>query len=129
MESKRQQKFARLIQRDLADIFQREAKGIFGSNFVTITNVKVTPDLGIAYVYMSILAASDKQAVVDIAEDNNKMIRQVLARKIKNQVRAIPELRFFLDDTSDYVQKMDELFDTLDIPPSDNEGEDDNEVR
>ena len=129
MESKRQQKFARLIQRDLADIFQREAKDIFGKNFVTITNVKVTPDLGIAYVYMSILVASDKQAVVDIAEDNNKMIRQVLARKIKNQVRAIPELRFFLDDTSDYVQKMDELFDTLDIPTSEKKGEDDDELR
>ncbi|EAY26577.1 30S ribosome-binding factor RbfA [Microscilla marina] len=120
MESKRQQKFARLIQKDLADIFQREVKDIFKTHFVTITNVKVTPDLGIAYVYLSILAASDKQAVVDIAEDNNKMIRQVLARKIKNQVRAIPELRFFLDDTSDYVQKMDELFDNLDIPPSSN---------
>lgn len=125
MESKRQQKFARLIQRDLADIFQREVKDIFKTHFVTITQVKVTPDLGIAYVYLSILAASDKQAVVDIAEDNNKMIRQVLARKIKNQVRAIPELRFFLDDTSDYVQKMDELFDNLDIPPSNDEGDKD----
>lgn len=124
MESKRQQKFARLIQKDLADIFQREVKDIFKTHFVTITHVKVTPDLGIAYVYLSILAASDKQAVVDIAEDNNKMIRQVLARKIKNQVRAIPELRFFLDDTSDYVQKMDELFDNLDIPPSNEEGDD-----
>ncbi|WP_299456468.1 30S ribosome-binding factor RbfA [uncultured Microscilla sp.] len=128
MESKRQQKFARLIQKDLADIFQREVKDIFKTHFVTITNVKVTPDLGIAYVYLSILAASDKQAVVDIAEDNNKMIRQVLARKIKNQVRAIPELRFFLDDTSDYVQKMDELFDNLDIPPSSN-NEGDEETR
>lgn len=121
MESKRQQKFARLIQKDLADIFQKEVKDIFGKNFVTITSVRVTPDLGIAYVYMSILMANDKQAVVDIAEDHNKMIRQALARKIKNQVRAIPELRFFLDDTSDYVAKMDDLFDSLDIPPSDKE--------
>ncbi|HAS46386.1 MAG TPA: 30S ribosome-binding factor RbfA [Microscillaceae bacterium] len=124
MESKRQQKFARLIQRDLADIFQKEVKHIFGKNFVTITGVRVTPDLGIAYVYMSILAAKDKQAVVDLAEENNKTIRQVLARKIKNQVRAIPELRFFLDDTSDYVEKMDQLFDNLNIPPS--EDKDDN---
>ncbi len=122
MESKRQQQFARIIQKDLSEIFQRDAKHMFGEKFITITMVRVTPDLGIARVYLSFLMTKDKEAAIEDIQEKTKTIRQLLAQKIRNSVRVVPELHFYLDDTADYVSKIDALLDSLDIPP-----EEDNE--
>ena len=118
MESKRQQKFARLIQKDLSEIFQRDAKSLFGGAFITVTDVKVSTDLGLAKVYVSFMLAKDKTAVLDTIKDNTKSIRQMLATKIRNQVRVIPELSFYLDDTIEHASKMDALIANLQIPPT-----------
>ncbi|SDL59378.1 30S ribosome-binding factor RbfA [Siphonobacter aquaeclarae] len=125
MESKRQQKFARQIQKDLGEIFQKEMRSNFGEAFITVTDVKVSPDLGIARAYLSFLLVDNKQALLTQIQEKTKAIRQILANKIRNQVRIIPELQFFIDDTSEYAAKMDALFAGLVIPPA--EPEDKNE--
>ncbi len=118
MESKRQQKFGRQIQKDLSDIFQKDFKEILGKGMVTITDVKVSPDLSLARVYLSFLLVDKPQQVVDQLENNTKAIRNALANKIRHQVRIIPHLSFFLDDTAEYAAKIDALFEGLVIPPA-----------
>lgn len=126
MDSQRQQKFARLIQKDLGEIFQHDTKNLFNGAFITVTSVRVSPDLSIAKVYLSFLLAKDKQQLLEDIEEKNKTIRQLLARRIKNQARVIPELRFYLDDSADYASKIDSLLADLNIPPAE-EGDEDNE--
>ncbi|MDQ1088175.1 MULTISPECIES: 30S ribosome-binding factor RbfA [unclassified Siphonobacter] len=118
MESKRQQKFARQVQKDLGDIFQKEMRNQFGNAFITITDVKVSPDLGLARAYLSFLLTDDKDQLLKNIQEKTKQIRQILANKIRNQVRVIPELQFFLDDTAEYAAKMDALFSGIVIPPA-----------
>jgi ribosome-binding factor A len=126
MESKRQQKMARLLKEDLSAIFQKDAKHLFGSSLITITAVRVSPDLSLARIYLSFLIINNEnkdELLADI-QDNTKQIRQILGQKIRHTVRIVPELQFFLDDTADYVAKMDALFDSLNIPPSEDEEKD-----
>jgi len=118
MESKRQQKFGRQIQKDLSEIFQQDFKEITGKGMMTITDVKVSPDLSSARVYLSFLLIDQPLKVVEALEENNKSIRNVLANKIRHQVRIIPHLSFFLDDTAEYAAKIDALFEGLVIPPA-----------
>ena len=119
MDSKRQHKYSRLILRDIAEIFQKDFSHSFNNAFITITDVVVTPDLSIARVYISILAAPDKQAIVDLIQEKKAAIRGELGRKIGKQVRIVPDLIFFLDETEDRAERMDALINSLDIPPED----------
>jgi len=121
MDSKRQQKFARLIQKDLGEIFQKESKNLFEGAFITVTEVKVTPDLGIARAYLSFMLTNDREGILKLINENNKAIRSTLAQKIRHQVRVIPELQFFIDDSADYAAKIDELFSNITIPPAGSE--------
>ncbi len=121
MDSKRQQKFARLIQKDLGEIFQKESKNLFEGAFITVTEVKVTPDLGIARAYLSFMLTNDREGILKLINENNKVIRSTLAQKIRHQVRVIPELQFFIDDSADYAAKIDELFSNITIPPAGSE--------
>jgi len=110
MESKRQQKFAGVIQQDLAEIFQREGMNFLPNTLVTITKVRVTPDLAIARVFLSFFNSTDAAASLSSVKAHASEIRYKLGAKIKNQVRVVPQLEFFVDDTNDYVEKMDQLF-------------------
>lgn len=125
MESKRQQKFSRLIQKELADIFQREVPHLFGGAYISVSVVRVSPDLGVAKVYLSVMMAQNNESVLQEVRINAKTIRHQLAQRIKNQVRIIPELIFYLDDTAEYAAKIDKLFENLDIPPAGEDDEDD----
>ncbi|MFL0163195.1 30S ribosome-binding factor RbfA [Aquirufa salirivi] len=118
MESKRQQKFGRQIQKDLSDIFQKEFREIFGKGMVTITDVKMSPDLSAARCYLSFLLVDDPQSIVDVLEEKTKAIRNALANRIRHQVRIIPHLSFYLDDTAAYAAKIEALFEGLVIPPA-----------
>jgi len=118
MDSKRQQKFARQIQKDLGEIFQRDARSLVEGAFITVTEVKVTPDLGIARAYLSFMLVKDKEELLDTLRVQTKTIRQHLANRIRHQVRVIPELQFYLDDSAEYAAKMDDLFAGLEIPPA-----------
>lgn len=123
MESKRQQKFARLIQKDLSEIFQRDAKSMFGGAFITITDVKVSPDLSLAKIYLSFMLVKNKAALLDDIKEKGKAIKQLLAVKIRNQARIIPELNFYLDETLEYATKIDELLSKIHIPPAEDTNE------
>lgn len=113
MDSTRQSKYARLIQKEIGNIFQRDGYNFFGKAFVTVTKARVSPDLGIANIYVSILGSKDAQKVVNEIESHNKEIRHKLGNSIRHQARIIPELRFFLDDSLEYVQKMEDLFNEI----------------
>ncbi len=110
MESRRQEKFARLLQKDLGEIFQQKTNSLFGGTFITVSNVLVSPDLGYLKVYLSFLNAKDKNEKIKEIKFHSRQIRKELAGRIKNQVRKIPEIEFFLDDSLDYVSKMEDLF-------------------
>ncbi|MBX0334339.1 30S ribosome-binding factor RbfA [Pontibacter sp. HSC-14F20] len=126
MESKRQQKFSRLIQKELAEVFQREVPHLFGGAYISVSVVRMSPDLGLARVYLSVMNAKDgNEMLLQELRVNTKTIRHQLAQRIKKQVRVIPELVFFLDDTAEYSAKIDKLFSNLDIPPAPEEDEDD----
>ncbi len=117
MDSKRQQKYARLIQKDLGEILQRDTKSLFGGAFITITTVRVSPDLSIAKIYLSIFKGEEKQKVLETINQERKQIRKQLADRIKNQARIIPELLFYLDDNVDYANNIDKILSQLNIPP------------
>lgn len=113
MESKRQDKFARLIQKDLGEIFQIASRNLFGGAFITVREVKVSPDLGLTRVYLSFFQVEDKEEMLEKVRFHGKEIRHELAQRIRHQVRKIPALEFFLDDSLDYAQHMAEVFKRL----------------
>jgi len=116
MDSTRQQKFARLIQKELAEIFQRDIKSYFAGAFITVTTVRVSPDLGVAKIFLSLMLAKDKNALLEKVNENRKAIRKMLGDKIRNQARIIPELIFYIDDNVEYAAKMEELFNKIPKP-------------
>jgi ribosome-binding factor A len=120
MESKRQAKFARQIQKDLSEIFQREGQRLLGMQFIGVTTVRVTPDLGYVKVYLTFLNEKDPNKALSLVRQYNKEIRTLLAARIKDSIRKIPELEFFYDDTMDFVERMDKVFEKLHTPPADN---------
>ena len=113
----RQQKFSRLIQKELSEIFQRDKRGILDNAFITIADVRVSPDLGVAKVYLSMMLAKDKPGLLDRINTRKKEIRKALGNSIAKQVRIIPELIFFIDDVEENAQRLDNLIQGLDIPP------------
>lgn len=113
MESKRQQKFAGLLQEELAAIFQREGAAYLPNTLVTITKVRVSPDLAVAKVYLSFLNTNNTSLSVAEVNSHAGEIRYKLGARIRHQARVIPSLTFFVDDTNEYVEHMDKLFDKL----------------
>ena len=109
MDSTRQLKVSRLIQKELGEVFLREVKTVFGNAMITVTQVRVSPDLSIARVYVSLFNVPDTKKLLKQIQENTKDIRMKLSSRIKKQVRIIPELVFFLDDSLDYALKIDEL--------------------
>ncbi|WP_460907067.1 30S ribosome-binding factor RbfA [Spirosoma areae] len=118
MESKRQQKVSRQLQRDLSEIFQRDVPHLFSGAFITVTSVRVSPDLSMARVYLSFLATKNKQLLLETIQEKGKILRQHLGERVRHQLRIVPELSFYLDDTADYADKMDKLFAGIEIPPA-----------
>lgn len=115
-ETTRQQKFSRLIQRDLSSIIQKDKMGIFTNTFVTVADVKMSPDLGVAKIYLSMLLVKDSKDMLDAVNRHKSEIRRELGRLIGKQVRIVPELIFYKDEVEEQATKIDELIDNLDIP-------------
>jgi ribosome-binding factor A len=128
MESKRQQKHSKLLQKELGDIFQKEAKSLVGKAMITITRVMVSPDLGFAKIYLSFLLA-DPKVIFELVNAHKKEIRHHLSKRIGKSVRVIPEIAFFPDDSATYAQYMDKVISDLNIPPAppEEEGQDEDE--
>jgi ribosome-binding factor A len=113
MESKRQQKFAGVLQEELAAIFQREGSAYLPNTLVTITKVRVSPDLAVAKVYLSFLNTSNTTLSLAEVNSHGGEIRYKLGARIRHQARVVPTLSFFLDDTNQYVENMDKIFDKI----------------
>ena len=109
VQTTRQQKIARQIQRDIAEILQKEGKAIVGGSLVTVTTVRVSPDFAYAKVYFSIFPFDKNAEVMEALEKNNWFIRRELGRRIRNQLKIVPELQFFLDDSLEYIENIDSL--------------------
>lgn len=105
----RQLKVARELQRDLAEIIRAKGMAMFGGAMVTVSEVRVSPDLSIAKVYVSIFPSAKQVEALKVLEDNKKAIRGELGHKVANQLRIVPEMDFYLDTTLDYAEHIDEL--------------------
>jgi len=121
--SVRQQKFGRLLQKELSDIFQRDKLGILDNTLVTISDVSVSADLGVAKVYISMMLAKDKAKVLERLNRGKSEIRRALGDRIRKQVRVIPELIFIIDETEERAFRIEEIIKNLNIPPADKESE------
>lgn len=127
MESVRQQKVARLIQKEMADIFLKESRMLFGNVFISITTVRMSPDLSVAKLYLSIMMAADKKGMLKEIQTQSKELRKLLGERIRKQVRIIPEIIFYLDDNVDYANHMDDVMSKITIPKKEDENFDPNE--
>lgn len=119
MESTRQHKIARLIQKDLSDIFLRYARSL-GGTLISVSEVRVSPDLAIAHVYLSIFPQDKVAATMEKIEENKGKFRGEMGTLERHQLRIIPELNFHLDDTIERMERIDELLHS-DTHLSDNE--------
>jgi ribosome-binding factor A len=108
MDSTRQNRIAKLIQKELAEIFLEDGIPIYGC-MLTVTQTRVTSDLSLARSYLSVFNAKDNQDVMKAIKRNTKDIRYRLARKVKHQLRVIPQLEFFIDDSLDYLENIENL--------------------
>lgn len=108
-ESTRQQKIARQLQRDLAEIIRSKGMVAYNGVMVTVSEVRVTPDLSQAKVYVSIFPSSKAEQVMEIIRNSVKQLRGELGRLVAKQLRIVPELLFFLDTSLDYAEHIDEL--------------------
>ena len=96
---------------------------MFEGAFITVTQVKITPDLSIARVYLSFLLSKNKEALLEKIKQNTKTLRQQLGERIKSQIRVIPALHFYIDDSVEYADKMNAIISGLNIPPEDKKEE------
>lgn len=108
MESIRLSKIERLLQKELGDIFQKQTQGMPGV-LVSVSVVRISPDLSVARVYLSIFPSDKSAELLEAIRANVKSIRFDLGQRIRLQVRKIPELSFFIDDSLDYIEKIDNL--------------------
>jgi ribosome-binding factor A len=127
MESVRQQKVARLIQKEMADIFLKESRVLFGNVFISITTVRMSPDLSVAKLYLSIMLREDKKVILKEIQTQSKPLRKLLGEKIRKQVRIIPEIIFYLDDNVDYANHMDDVMSKIVIPKKEDDNFDPNQ--
>ena len=108
MQETRQNRISRLLQKELSLIFQSQTRMMHGI-MVSVTKVKISPDLSICTAYLSIFPSEKGEEIIKNISANEKTIRYELGTRVRNQLRIIPELRFFIDDSLDYIERIDEL--------------------
>ena len=108
MQETRQNRIARLLQKELSLIFQGQTRMMRGV-MVSVTRVKISPDLSVCTAYVSVFPSEKGEEIIRNVNDNQKTIRYELGTRVRNQLRIIPELRFFIDDSLDYIEHIDEL--------------------
>jgi ribosome-binding factor A len=120
-EGKRQKQVGGLVQEEMNSIFQRLGLNMLDGGMVSISSVKITPDLLEARVYLSFFQVKDAKASLKKIEDKSWEIKKELANRVRHQLRNIPEIKYFLDDTLDQVFKMEELFKQIKSQPTAND--------
>lgn len=109
MDSTRQQKISRQIQRDIAEILQKELADALRGLLVTVTTVRVSPDLAYAKIYISIFPFERSEQVLNTIKEQGWLVRKLLGSRIRNQLKVVPELEFFIDDSLEYINNIDNL--------------------
>ena len=125
MESKRQLQLGELLKRNFASVLMEHGPYIYGDALVTVTHVRVAPDLSEAKVYLSVFNAADKAAVINRVSNHTHVLKQALVSRIKHHIRRIPRIVFFEDETTDEMYKVDGMFRSIKTmyPPSSQEEE------
>jgi ribosome-binding factor A len=108
-ESTRQKKVARLVQKEIADIFLHKGSEYARGKMISITKVRVSPDLSFAKIYMSIFPSENHNEILQAIQDHSHKIRFELGHKVRSQLRIVPDIAFFIDDSLDYIEKIDKL--------------------
>lgn len=109
MESTRQKKISRLIQKEIAEIFLKKGTEIAQGKLVSITKVRISPDLSFAKVYVSIFPSNSNDIILKSIQDHSSKIRFEMGQKVRSQLRIVPEIAFFIDDSLDYIDNIDRL--------------------
>lgn len=109
MDSTRQLKIGRLLQKDLGELIQRQGLHAYDGAMVSVTTVRVSPDLSFAKVYVSIFPSAKAKEVKVKLDEHTKMLRYELGLRVRHQLRIVPELAFYIDDSLDYVERIDNL--------------------
>lgn len=105
----RQEKVSKQIQKDIAEILQHHSAGIPNRPMLTVTNVRISPDLGQARIYLSIFPSEHPEEIIKELNEHIGLYRNELGKKLRHQLKKIPEIKFFLDDSLDYIDKIDKL--------------------
>ncbi len=119
-ETQRQRKIASVLQRDLVDVLQKAAQDGMQGVIISVSKVSVTPDLGVAKVYLSVFPSDKRETIIEGVTANTHLIRHELAQRTRNQLRRMPELLFFGDDSLDYIENIDKSLKGLDDNPIEN---------
>ena len=122
LESKRQKMVAGLLNKELSDIFQRLGLSMMDGGMVSISSVKITPDLYEARIYLSFFKVADSFDALKKIEDRSWEIKKELTTRVRHQLRSMPKLTFFIDDTLDYVDKMEKIFKEIKAPSNSPKG-------
>ncbi len=109
MESTRQKKVSRLIQKEMAEIFLRKGAGIAPGKMISITKVRISPDLSFAKIYVSIFPSSNQDEIMKSIQERSSKLRFEMGNKVRTQLRIVPEITFFIDDSLDYIENIDRL--------------------
>ena len=109
MTSARQQKVSRLLHKELGEYLQRSGPDITGGKMITVTVVRISPDLGIAKVYLSVFPGEGAEETVKAISEKAGLVRSILGNRLRNQLRHIPQFSFFLDDSLDYIDRIEDL--------------------
>lgn len=107
--STRQDKVSKQIQKDIAGILQLYSDGLLPGKMLTVTNVRISPDLGVAKIYISIFPSSDGEKDIGLLNEHKSLIRNNLGRKVRHQLKKVPEIIFYLDDSLDYLDNINNL--------------------
>ncbi|MCW3806730.1 30S ribosome-binding factor RbfA [Plebeiibacterium marinum] len=109
MESTRQKKVSRLLQKEISEMFLKEAKAYTLGAMVSVSKVRISPDLGNAKVYISIFPSAKKEDIFNEIQEHHSLMRRNLGLRVGKQLRVVPELQFYIDDSLDYIDNIDRL--------------------
>ncbi|MCK4747199.1 MAG: 30S ribosome-binding factor RbfA [Bacteroidales bacterium] len=109
MTTTRQHKVSRLLQKELGDYFQKNGSEITGGKMITVTVVRISPDLGVAKVYLSIFPGEQQKEDIKAIAERATMVRSEMGKRLRNQLKHIPEFVFYLDDSLDYIDRIEDL--------------------
>jgi len=109
MTTTRQHKVSRLLQKELGDYFQKNGSEITGGKMITVTVVRISPNLGVAKVYLSIFPGEQQKEDIKAVAERATMVRSEMGKRLRNQLKHIPEFVFYLDDSLDYIDRIENL--------------------